>query len=172
MPLAEASVVKENKLFEEVPVAQLNVVKFVDIDKDKLPVGATKELQRTANAPGLVHVMADNDPPPDVNTSPDDPAVVGRLKLYVPAADDVRTVMAPEVAPCKIKSPELPDCPSVNELVPVIAPVMLAPFADTVKPLPTTKASSVLRVSVAERYRFVSAPINNPPELPVTGRAN
>jgi hypothetical protein len=38
------------------------------------------------NEAGLVHVIGLDEPPPDVNTYPDVPAVVGRLKLYVPAA--------------------------------------------------------------------------------------
>src|SRR5689334_9532505 len=51
------------------------------------------------SVPGVVHVIADAPPPADVRRSPDDPAVVGRLKLYVPAAACGCIVIVPLLLP-------------------------------------------------------------------------
>ncbi len=50
---------------------------------------------------GEVHVIA-AEPPPDVKKVPDDPAVIGKLNVYVPAIGCDIIVTPPDVVPFRV----------------------------------------------------------------------
>ncbi len=50
-------------------------------------VGTVNATEVTVPLDRVLHVIGFEPPPPEVNTWPDVPAVVGKLKLYVPAID-------------------------------------------------------------------------------------
>ena len=67
MPLEEASVVNEKRLFVPVPVAQLKAVVYELIDKERLVEGLVKDDQLVPTAPGAVQV-GEEPAPADVKT--------------------------------------------------------------------------------------------------------
>jgi len=71
------------------------VTKAVEV---RLPAPTTV----TVPVDGVVQTIAVAPPAWDVKTCPAEPAVIGRLKLYVPAADCGRIVMIPLPAPAKV----------------------------------------------------------------------
>src|SRR5438309_1428255 len=83
--------------------------------------------------------MAAAPPPPDVKTCPAAPAVVGRLKLKVPAAACGCTVTTPLVVPARLRAPvPVPAAPSVIMEVPLVVKPALV-FGVAPAPLPRTK---------------------------------
>ena len=53
----------------------------------------------TNDVAGFVQVMTPLPPPAEVKNCPEVPAVVGKLKLYVPAADCGKIEIVPELDP-------------------------------------------------------------------------
>jgi hypothetical protein len=72
----------------------------------------------------VVHVIAVPTPPCDVNTCPAVPAVVGKLKLYVPATACGKILTVPEVDPFK-STPAVDEFPDISVVVPTKFPVMV-----------------------------------------------
>ena len=69
---------------EPLALPMFGVVNVGDVAKTIDPLPVVPLLK--SDAASCAHVMGDEPPPADRNTYPDVPAVVGRLKLYVPAA--------------------------------------------------------------------------------------
>ena len=112
-----------NKLFSAAlavvaPVPPLAIAKVPVVILLALVVSVVAEAAR------VVHVIGAATPPADVNTWVVVPAVIGKLKLYVPAAACGLILTTPEVLPRKFKLPKAePVTPKVN------APLATVTFA-------------------------------------------
>jgi hypothetical protein len=98
---------------------------------------------------GVVQVMAVAPPAWDVRTCPAEPTVIGRLKLYVPAADCPSMLITPLVVPASAKVPfPPPTTPTVRMFVPLVVR-NVAVLGAAAAPPPSTGALEVSNADVA-----------------------
>ena len=102
-----------------------------------------KDTLVTVPVVGVVQVMAVAPPAWDVKTCPAEPAVIGRLKLYVPAAACPVILTTPLVVPLSAKIPvPAPANPTANVLAENTSCVFVAGVVPAPPPRTTPPAAS------------------------------
>jgi hypothetical protein len=85
--------------------------------------GTVNATEVTVPFVGVLHVIGFDPPPPDVKTWPEEPDVIGRLKLYVPAIAWGKILITPLVLPVKVCDVEF-TTPLTESEVPDATPIL------------------------------------------------